>query len=140
MTSRVRLKVLSARNELVSAPTVRACNDQSFEVPTEIYIAMGLMFAGFIGVLAFAFRSNMSVSYGVIFAFLTAYFAIPALFPRVGRGLNRTKALDWPVFREKGIETATGHSTSVEATILILLLPFLILCFGISVTIIAAVV
>jgi hypothetical protein len=105
-----------------------------------MYVAMALMFAGFVGVLAFSFRSNMAVSYGVIFAFLTAYFAVPALFPRMARGHSATKSLDWSAFREKGISTATGHATSIEATILVLLLPFLILCFGIAVATIAAVV
>ena len=140
MTTRVNLKVLNARNEVVAPPLARACNDQSFELPAGVYVAMAFMFAGFVGVLAFAFRSNMSVSYGVIFAFLAAYFAVPALFPRMARGHSATKSLDWSTFRENGIVTATGHATSLEATILVLLLPFLILCFGIAVTIVAAMV
>lgn len=140
MTTRVNLKVLNARNEVVAPPLARACNDQSFELPPGIYVAMALMFAGFVGVLAFAFHSNMAVSYGVIFAFLAAYFAVPALFPRMARGHSATKSLGWSAFRENGIVTATGHASSLEATILVLLLPFLILCFGIAVTIVAAMV
>lgn len=140
MTSRVNLKVLDARNEVVAPPAVRACNDQSFELPAGMFVAMALMFAGFVGVLAFSFRANMGVSYGVIFAFLTAYFAVPAIFPRMARGHRATKSLDWSSFRENGVQTATGHSTSLEATTLILLLPFLILCFGIAVVTIAALV
>ena len=140
MTSRVNHKVLDARHEVVAPPPVRACNDQTFELPAGVYLAMALMFAGFVGVLAFAFRANMAVSYGVIFAFLAAYFAVPALFPRMARTHTATKSLDWSTFRESGVRTATGHSTSLEATILVLLLPFLILCFGIAVATIAALV
>ncbi len=140
MTSRVKLSVLQARDEIASPPAQRACNDQSFELPAGVYVAMGLMFAGFVGILAFAFRSNMAVSYGVIFAFIAAFFAVPALFPRMARGHSSSKSLDWYRFREKGIATATGHATSGEATILVLLLPFLIMCFAIAVATIAALV
>ena len=143
MTSRVKLADLHARDELALPPQQleqRACNDQSFELPSAIYIAMGSMFVGFISVLAFAFRSNMAVSYGVIFAFIAAFFAVPALFPRVTRGVVANKRLDWHTFRSNGIATATGHASGREATILILLLPFLILCFAIAVATIAAVI
>jgi hypothetical protein len=40
-------------------------------------------------------------------------------------------------FGHSGIATATGRATAREATILVLLLPFLILCFGIAVATIA---
>lgn len=140
MTSRVNLKLLNARSEIVASPAHRACTDQSFELPAGMYVAMGLMFAGFVAVLAFAFRSNMAVSYGVIFAFLVTYFGVPALFPRLARRYSNARSLDWAAFRERGITTATGHATSIEATILILLLPFLIFCFATAVATIAALV
>jgi hypothetical protein len=44
------------------------------------------------------------------------------------------------MFRYKGIRTATGRSGATEATVLVLLLPFLILCFGIAIVSIAALV
>lgn len=42
-----------------------------------------------------------------------------------------------PTFRIRGIETATRRASAAEATVLVLLLPFLILCFGIAVAAIA---
>ncbi|HVI04611.1 MAG TPA: hypothetical protein VM711_00765, partial [Sphingomicrobium sp.] len=75
-------ELLLARNEIVAAPEERACKDQSFELPSGIYVAMAMMFAGFIGVLSLAFRGgHMAVVYGVIFAFIAAFFAVPAIFP-----------------------------------------------------------
>jgi hypothetical protein len=80
----------------------------------------------------------MGVAYGVIFAFLAAYFAIPDVFTKMAP--RRSKGLSWFDFANKGIKTETGRTSAFEATVLVLLLPFLILCFGIAVAIIAAVI
>jgi hypothetical protein len=134
MTTRHRPEVLIAREEIVAAPVPRACDDQSFELPGGLYVAMASMFTGFIAVLALGFRGgHMGVAYGVIFAFLAAFFAIPATF-------QRRKGLSWAMFRYKGIQTATGSTSAGEATVLVLLLPFLILCFAIAVAVIASLV
>ncbi len=101
---------------------------------------MTLLFAGFLAVLSFAFRGHMAVSTGVIFAFLTAFFAIPAIFSRMKLQGSRTKALSWAMFNYKGIATATGRSSARDATILVLLLPFLIFCFAVAIAVIAALV
>ncbi len=139
MTSHETKLELLARGEIVEAPAERACTDQCFELPSGIYIAMALMFAGFIAVLASAFRGgHMAVGYGVIFAFIAAFFAVPAAFPNVGGEDARNKALSWFDFSDRGIMTATGHSSAGEATTLVLLLPFLVLCFGIAIATIAA--
>ena len=45
------------------------------------------MFTGFIAVLALVFRGgHLAVAFGVIFAFIAAYFAIPAMFPAEAEG------------------------------------------------------
>lgn len=139
MTTRVKPEILVARDEIVAAPAARACDDQSFELPSGLYIAMATLFAGFIAVLSLSFRGgHMAVAYGVIFAFIAAFFAIPAIFPAMAS--ERRKALRWPTFKMRGIQTATGHSSAAEATVLVLLLPFLIFCFGMAIAAIAMIV
>src|SRR5689334_18160851 len=134
MSGRQTREQLLVRDEIVAAPLKRACDDQSFEIPNAIYIAMATMFAGFIAVLSLAFRGgHMAVVYGVIFAFIGAFFAVPALFPGQALEESRTGALSLFDFGHRGIATATGRASGREATILVLLLPFLILCFGIAV-------
>ena len=140
MTIRQVTEVLVARDEIVAPPAARACDDQSFELPSRLYVAMATMFAGFVMVLSLAFRGgHMAVVYGVIFTFLAAFFAIPAIFPKM-KVEGRTKPLSWTMFRYRGITTATGRTSAREATILVLLLPFLILCFATVVATIAALV
>lgn len=139
MTTRIRSEVLIARDEIVAAPAERACTDQSFELPSGLYVAMALFFAGFVAVLGLGFRGgHMAVVYGVIFAFIAAFFAIPAMFPAMAP--DRKKALSWTMFRMRGIQTATGRTSAAEATTLVLLLPFLIFCFGMAVAAIAMIV
>jgi hypothetical protein len=136
MTTRVKSEVLIARDEIVAAPAERACTDQSFELPSGLYIAMAALFAGFVGVLSLSFRGgHMVVVYGVIFAFIAAFFAVPTMFPAMAP--NRKKALSWATFRIRGIQTATGRSSAGEAAVLVLLLPFLIFCFGMAIAAIA---
>ena len=138
MSGRQTQQQLLVRDEIVAAPAVRACQDQSFELPPGIYVAMAAMLAGFVAVLGLAFRGgHMAVVYGVIFAFIAAFFAVPAMFPAMAADGTGSKALSWFEFRHRGIATATGRASAREATILVLLLPFLILCFGIAVAAIA---
>lgn len=132
MTTRQKPEVLIGRDEIVAAPAPRACVDQTLGLPGGLYVVMAMMFVGFISVLAMSFRGgHMVVAYAAILAFLVAFFTLPALF-------QRQKGLSWAMFRYKGIQTATGHASATEATILVLLLPFLILCFGIAIATIAA--
>ncbi len=59
---------------------------------------------------------------------------MPWLFPKMA-GQDRSKALSWDEFSDRGIMTATGHSTARDAAILVLLLPSLIFCFGLAVAV-----
>jgi hypothetical protein len=101
---------------------------------------MAGLFFGFVTVLTLAFSTHMAVSYGVIAIFIGAYFAVPAIFARTGPDQSHTRALGWYEFRDRGIATATGRCSGKDATVLVLLLPFLIFCFGVAVAAIAAVV
>ena len=140
MTSLKTQEVLIANDEIVSPPHLRACDDQSFELPNGIFVAMAMMFTGFVVVLSLAFSDRMAVSYGVIFAFIAAFFIVPSLLPRAKPTDRRTPALSWDEFVDRGIDTATGRTSAASATALVLLLPFLIFCFAIAIATIAVVV
>jgi hypothetical protein len=132
MVGRQSKQELLAQGEIVAAPAERACTDQTFELPAGLYAAMAVLFTGFVGVLAMILHGgHLAVAFGVIFAFIAAYFSVPWIFPRVAG----KKALSWDEFSDRGIMTATGHSTAHDAAILVLLLPSLIFCFGLAVAI-----
>ncbi len=141
MTARHNARILAARDEVVPSPTSRACEDHNWGLPNGVYAAMVVLFAGAIAVLALAFRANMAVSYGAIFFFLAAFFLIPTVFVRTSRKRGGgTRPLGWSVFSQEGIATATGQTSASEATTLVLVLPFLMLCWAIAIAVIAALV
>lgn len=132
MVGRQSKQELLAQGEVVAAPVERACTDQTFELPGGLYVAMALFFTGFVAVLAVVLHGgHLAVAFGVIFAFIAVYFAMPWMFPRTAG----KSALSWDEFSDRGIMTATGHSTAREATTLVLLLPALIFCFGLAVAV-----
>jgi hypothetical protein len=143
MTRRLDHARLLAREEIVVSPTLpsrTACDDHSFEIPTRLYVAMAGLFFGFVTVLTLAFTGHMAVSYGVIAAFIAAFFAVPVIFVQTKPEEGRTRALGWSEFLDGGVATATGRCSGKEATVLVLLLPFLIFCFGVAVAAIAVLV
>ena len=143
MTSRLNSGMLRARGEIVSppiAPIQRACTDQTFELPGAIYVAMALMFVGFVAILGFSLSEHMAVSLGVIFFYLAAFFTVPAILSRTNLEGSSTRSLSIFEFADKGIATATGRVRGGDATILVLLLPFVILTWGVAIAIVAALV
>lgn len=123
---------LIAQGEVVAGPIERACTDQTFEIPGGVYVTMAVMFVGFVTVLAMVLRGgHLVVAFGAIFAFIAAYFTVPWMFPRTAG----KKALSWDDFSNRGLMTATGHVSARETTILVLLLPTLVFCFGLAVAI-----
>ena len=139
MSVRHKSVALLQRDEIVAPPTARACEDHSFEFPSAIYGAMTAMFFGFMVVMAVGFAApEIIVPMGINFAFLTAFFAVPAIFVIASPNDMGPRSLRWTDFVRSGVETATGHTSGREALVLTLLLPFLILCWGIAVVTIAA--
>ena len=139
MTTRHETAVLRLRDEIVAPPAARACADRTFELPPVLHATTALLFVGFVSVLSFAFRTPaMAIPFGVFIAFIAAFFTVPALWVRMKPEDNPSRALGWSEFRRCGIATQTGRVSGSEAALLVLLLPFLILCWAIAVATIAA--
>lgn len=141
MTRPIDHKQLIANANIVPAPVLneRACTDHSFEIPGRLYAALALCFFGFLAVMTVGFAAPMlAVPMGVNFFFLAAFFAVPAIF--VGASHDPAGALRWSEFRRRGVDTATGHSSAGEASVLMLTLPVLILGWAVAVVAIAALV
>lgn len=139
MTRHIDHARLLASEEVVSAPAPRACEDHGFELPPAVFRTMAALFFGFLAVLAVGLAEpQLIVPMGVNFAFLTAFFAVPAIF--VGAAPGESHSLRWSEFMRKGIQTATGHSTGGEAVVLILVLPALIFFWALAIVTIVALV
>jgi hypothetical protein len=137
MTRHIDHAKLLAREEIVSSPAQRASEDQGFGLPPVIFRTMAALFFGFLAVLWIGLAEpHLVVPMGVNFVFLTAFFAIPAVFA----GQCGSRSLRWSEFMRKGIDTATGHSAGGEAVVLVLLLPALIFSWALAVVTIIALV
>ena len=140
MSVRVDPLLLRADARLVPAPVQRACEDRSFELPPVLHAATFVLFAGFVSVLSLAFANpELAVPWGIFVFFIAAFFTVPALWTRMAPA-NASRALGWSEFMARNIDTATGHCSGREATVLVLLLPTLILIWSIAIAVIAAIV
>ena len=92
----------------------RGFPDQTFEFPTQLFAASLGFFVG-------------------------GFFGIPALFVREAPD-HANKAMSWGQFRMRGIDTLTGRLPAGEAAVQMLILPALLLIWGLACIIIAALV
>lgn len=137
MTARHSSAALLRRDEIVAAPLQRACQDRTFELPPVLHVMAAVFFLGFVSVLNLAFRTHMLVSYGVFVAFIAAFFTVPALWTRMKLQENPRRALSWDEFMRRGIVTQTGRVRGPDATVLVLLLPFVVFCWAVAIVNIA---
>lgn len=124
--------------EIIPGAIIRSEIDRSFELPAGLYIATVAAYLGFIAVMASAFLNPGLLLPMVIFAFfIVAGFGTPMLWVRMNPA-KTSKPMSYQSFMNRGIQTATGHLGGGAAAVQVLILPVLILCWGISVAVIAA--
>jgi len=121
-------------------PPVGTVVDRTFELPAFLYGTTAALYLCFIAVMTAGFAAPGLQIPAVIFAlFVVAGFGTPALWTRMGPGRGR-EAMTWWQFRRDGIATLTGRLTAGEACAQMLILPVLILVWGIAIVTIAALV
>lgn len=139
MTRKLDLAQLDAIARIVEVPRVDRETDRTFGLPTRLYVLTGAAYFSFVAVMAAAFSApGMVVPIGICLIYLTMFFAVPALWPRINPP-SRSSALGWNRFRRDGIITATGRISATDATLQVLVLPTMILSFGLVVAVVAAV-
>jgi hypothetical protein len=111
---------------------------RTFELPPVLYALTACAYLCFIGLLATAFATNeLLLPIAVMAILIVAGFGVPMLWTRM-RPDNRDLALTWGQFRNRGIQTYTGRMSAGDATIQVLVLPTLILLWGVTFVTIAA--
>lgn len=93
-----------------------------------VYIAiMGLAFAD----------KEMVLPVAIFFLFVIAGFGTPAIWARI-TPTPRGEKPRWATFMNEGFECLTGHVSAKGAMVQVLIMPVLLLVWGVSVAIIAA--
>ena len=129
-----------AKAAIITTAPVQTRVDRNFGLPTGLYALTVGAYLAFVGVMASAFLTGQLVVPLAIIAFSIIF----------GFGVTRSWAtmkpdhpempLSWGQFGNRGIMTLTGHLTAREASVQVLILPVLILVWGVAVAIIASLV
>lgn len=113
--------------------------DRNFGLPTALYGATVAGYLGFLVVVGSAFANPvLAIPMAIFVVFIVAGFGVPALWTRLAG--NTSEPLTMGEFEARGIMTNTGRLTARDATIQVLILPVLLVVWGLAVAVIAAVV
>lgn len=113
--------------------------DRNFGLPTALYGVMAACYAGFLLITGLAFASPMLVvPMGILAVFLVMFFGVPTVWTRFRGNISEPATLG--EFDSRGVMTNTGRLDPRDAAIQMLVLPLLLLLWGLAVVIIAAVV
>ncbi len=125
-----------------SLPALREAHvvDRSFEMPKGIYMTVVGCYLAFLAITGTAFANPGLIIPMAIFAFfIIAGFALPTVWVKLAPEAP-AKAKSWARFQREGIRTLTRHNTADAATVQVLILPVLLVVWGLAVVTIAALV
>jgi len=126
-----------------AAPAAPARNqvesDRNFGLPKALYATTVGCYLGFLAVVSTAFANpELAIPMVIFVVFIVAGFGVPAIWTRLAGKTSEPQTMG--EFRLKGIMTHTGRLAPRDATIQMLILPVLLVAWGLAVVVIAAVV
>jgi len=122
----------------VSDTPVRPRVERNFGLPTGLYIATVGLYLAFIGLMAAVFHNRELTLPLVVIALSIAFgFGVAGYWTRFKLG-SGDKPMTWAQLSVRGIETLSGRLTAGEAATQVLLLPVLILVWGLAIAVIVA--
>lgn len=140
MTTRLSRADLAEIATISSEPALSQPTDRTFELPTGLYVATVGAYLAFLAVLAIGFASDDLILPMAVFVFyIVMAFGLPSLWARM-QPQTKSRALTWQQFRREGIQTNTGWLPAGSAAIQVLMLPVLILLWGVAAVIVKALV
>lgn len=142
MAERITRQLVAEKAIIHQAPVLRQPHtvDRSFELPLGLYAGTAAAYFAFLGVMALGFGNpGLILPMAIFVTFIAMFFAVPAMWMRM-KPEHPHKLTSWARFQRDGIMTAFGHSTAGAATVQVLILPVLILVWGLAVVTIAALV
>lgn len=134
------LREVASRAPASAAPRLSNRAERTFGLHPALFVATIGSYFAFLAILAAAFMNpNLLIPYAIFVAYLVMYFGVPGLWAKVvGRPVGRFQS--WAEFRSEGMDILTGHISSGGAVAQVLVLPVLVVGFGLAVALIAALV
>ncbi|TAD76956.1 MAG: hypothetical protein EAY70_09290 [Sphingomonadales bacterium] len=113
--------------------------DRNFGLPTALYAATVACYLGFLVIVGSAFATPvLAIPMAIIVLLIVAFFGVPAIWTRLKNNPSVPQTLG--EFETRGIMTNTGRLSAGEASAQVLVLPVLLVCWGLAVAVIAAIV
>ena len=113
--------------------------DRNFGLPTALYGATVGCYLGFLLIVGSAFANPvLAIPMAIFVLFIVAAFGVPAVWTRLAGNASEPQTLG--EFEARGIMTETGRLAPRDATIQVLILPVLLVVWGLAVAVIAAIV
>lgn len=111
---------------------------RSFDLPTGLFGATVALYFAFLGVMAATFADKgLAIPMAIFSIYIVMAFGTPAMWVRMQPD-HAAKPLTWSRFMSDGIETLTGRLDGKGAAAQVLMLPVLILAWGLIVAAIVA--
>jgi hypothetical protein len=141
MSRRIARTALTELATTHSAPPVASHEvDRTFELPTGLYALTVGFYLAFLVVMAIGLATpGLIIPMAICLIFVVMAFTVPSLWARMNPE-TQSRSLDWSRFVQHGIQTHTGWTSARDATIQVLILPVVILLWGICAVAIAALV
>lgn len=113
--------------------------DRNFGLPKALYAATVGCYLGFLAITWAAFANpELAIPMMIFAVFIAGGFGVPMLWTRLAG--NTTQPQTMGEFQTRGVMTHTGRLAPRDATIQMLILPVLLVVWGLAVAVIAAVV
>jgi len=112
--------------------------ERTFGLPPRLFVAtIGAYFA-FLGIMAATFMTaELVIPFAIFVIYIVMAFGVPALWARVaGRPVGRFQT--WEEFRSEGMVIETGRISGGGAIAQVLVLPALVVGWGVAIAIIVA--
>lgn len=115
--------------------------DRNFGLPTALYGVTVACYLGFLLIVGSAFANPvLAIPMAIIVLLIAAFFGVPVIWTRLAGAGNPSEPATLGEFETRGIMTNTGGLAPKDATIQVLILPVLLVVWGLAVAVIAAVV
>jgi ABC-type dipeptide/oligopeptide/nickel transport system permease subunit len=113
--------------------------DRNFGLPTTLYGATIACYLGFLVIVGSTFANPvLAIPLAIIVLLVVAAFGVPAIWTRLKDNPSQPQTLG--EFETRGIMTNTGRLSARDATTQVLVLPVLLVVWGIAIAVIAAIV
>lgn len=135
MAQHISQQHLSRIASVTDAPA-RTRVDRNFGLPTGLYVATVALYLAFLGLMTTLFaNAELAIPLAVMAGFIVLFFGLSALWTRMNPQ-NPTAPMTWGQLSTRGIETLSGRLTASEAAVQVLILPVLILGWGVAIAVI----